>query len=102
MSFAFINQKNQYLFLKFIKIQMLMSMKKEVIFCFLQKNLLFLCQVLRQKTQILMNKGINYQVKLVCNSYLLGCDVSSYIIPNNITNVSQHNGFLFTINKFFN
>ena len=54
------------------------------------------------KTQILMNKGINYQVKLVCNSYLLGCDVSSYVIPNNITNVSQHNGFLFTINKFFN
>ena len=49
-----------------------------------------------------MNKGINYQVKLVCNSYLLGCDVLSYVIPNNITNVSQHNGFLFTINKFFN
>ena len=54
------------------------------------------------KTQILMNKTMNYQVKLMYNSYLLGCDVSSYLLPNNITKVSQHNGFLFTINKFFN
>ena len=77
-------------------------MKKGGIFCFFKKNLLFLCQVLRQKTQILMNKKMNYQVKLMCNLYLLGCDVSSYLLPNNITNVSQHDGFLFTINKFFN
>ena len=77
-------------------------MKKGDIFCVFKKNILFLCQVLRQKTQILMNKKMNYQVKLMCNSYLLGCDVSSYLLPNNITKVSQHNGFLFTINKFFN
>ena len=49
-----------------------------------------------------MIKRIDYQVKLVCNSHLLGCDDLSYMNPNNITNVSQHNGFLFTINKFFN
>ena len=81
---------------------MLITMKKRDIFCFFNKNLLFLCQVLRQKTQILMIKRIDYQVKLVCNSYLLGCDDLSYMNPNNIINVSQHNDFLFTINKFFN
>ena len=44
----------------------------------------------------------DYQIKLMFNSYLNRCGVLSYNMPNNTNLVSQHKGFLYTINKFFN
>ena len=49
-----------------------------------------------------MKKRTDYQVKLMCNSYLSGCGNFAYNKANNTTIVSQYNRFLYTINKFFN
>ena len=49
-----------------------------------------------------MNKRINYQVKLTYDSYLFKCDVLTRKKLNNTAIVSQHNGFLYTINTIFN
>ncbi len=66
------------------------------------KKILFLSQFLRQKTQILMTKLPNYQCKLIVSSCPFGYGVLSYDRFNRSPNVSQHDGFLSTINKFFN
>ena len=49
-----------------------------------------------------MNKRTDYQVKLMGDSYLCEGDVFTYNKTNNTTVVSNSNGFLYTINKFFN
>lgn len=66
------------------------------------KKSLFLSKFLRQKTQTLMNKSSNYQVKLVIISCLSRRGVLSFNGLNKLPIVSQHVGFLSTINKFFN
>ena len=81
---------------------MLITLKKGGVFLFFLKKWLFLSKFLRQKTQILMNKKSNYQVKLTYNSYLFECDVLTRNKLNNTAIVSQHNGFLYTINTIFN
>ena len=49
-----------------------------------------------------MVKLLNYQVKLVALLYSFECGSLSYCSLNKLPIVSQHNGFLLTINKFFN
>jgi hypothetical protein len=43
-----------------------------------------------------------YQIKLMLKSYKYSYDFLSYVLPENTNFVSQHKGFLYTINKFFN
>ena len=49
-----------------------------------------------------MNKRTYYQVKLMCDSYLSRYDVLMCNKLDNTNAMSQHSGFLYTINKFFN
>ena len=88
--------------LKFVKVKMLITQKKEKKFLNYLKKILFLSKFLRQKTQFLMKKLSNYQVKLIFVSCHLGHDILSYNSLNRLPIVSQHVGFLKTINKFFN
>lgn len=78
---------------KIIKIKMLISKKKEKIFMDYLKKTLFLSKFLRQKTQFLMKKLSNYQVKLIFISCLFGHDILSYNSLNRSPIVSQHVGF---------
>ena len=49
-----------------------------------------------------MNKRTNYQIKLMCDSYLSRCGVFTFNKLNNTAIMSRYSGFLYTINKFFN
>ena len=52
------------------------------------------------KTQFFMFKKKNYQVKLMHSLYFLESAFLLYLLPKNITKVSQHDGFCSQLTNF--